>query len=73
MRWKDAKLEDERRNEIKEQKLINMKYFFFCSVSGNRNPTEMATTTHSKRFIKLGRQYGNLVSSPCRNGSETYT
>ena len=48
-------------------------YFFFCSVSGSRNPTEMATATHSRKLIKLGRQYGNFVSSSCRNGSETYT
>ena len=47
-------------------------YFFFCSVSGSRNPTEMATATHSRKLIKLGRQYGNFVSSSCRNGSEIY-
>ena len=69
--------EEEKRRGMQEKKASTghnntLNYFFFCSVSGSMNPTEMATTTHSRKLIKLGRQYGNLVSSPCRNGSETY-
>ena len=66
-RNEEGERERERENAGKERGSTGhnntLNYFFFCSVSGSMNPTEMATTTHSRKLIKLGNQLGCLGDS----------